>query len=244
VRSQPFDTRIRWALVGLGILALAIGTAAVFKTESGTGATALVAGGMLVLLVAAVGDRITRLRYGDAEVVFELVEKAAQAEASGDPETANVLIETALRRASGAPQPDALAEATRYERQVLQGLLRAVPQGEVRLTEGELVDAVLLVDDLRIGVVITTLRSGRQLERTVVRLAQDSEQMKDLAGLLVVSRADPDSPSIAWAREQIPPLIDLPIEVVAWRFAEGEQALADPVSRLVAAIMAKASNDA
>ena len=75
------------AVLGLGLAAA--GVAAVFMTESGTGAAALLTIGMILLLVAALGDRLESLRYGDLELVLR--RKADEAARRGDVEGARAL---------------------------------------------------------------------------------------------------------------------------------------------------------
>lgn len=75
------------AVLGLGLTAA--GVAAVFTTESDTGAAALLTVGTLILLFAALGDRLESLRYGDLELVLR--RKADEAARRGDLEAAKVL---------------------------------------------------------------------------------------------------------------------------------------------------------
>ena len=76
-------------LAGLGLGLAAAGVAAVFTTESDTGAAALLTVGVLIVLFVALGDRLESLRYGDLELVLR--RKADEAASRGDLETAKVL---------------------------------------------------------------------------------------------------------------------------------------------------------
>ena len=68
------------AVLGLGLAAT--GVAAVFLAESDTGAAALLTIGVILVLFAAVGDRLESLRYGDFELVLR--RKADEAARRGD----------------------------------------------------------------------------------------------------------------------------------------------------------------
>jgi len=68
------------AVLGLGLAAT--GVAAVFMAESDTGAAALLTIGVILVLFAAVGDRLESLRYGDFELVLR--RKADEAARRGD----------------------------------------------------------------------------------------------------------------------------------------------------------------
>ena len=74
-------------LLGLGLAAG--GVIAVFETENGTGSAALVTVGVLIVLFAAVGDRIESVKYGDIQIGF-LRKKANEAAARGDIDEAEV----------------------------------------------------------------------------------------------------------------------------------------------------------
>jgi hypothetical protein len=81
------------ALAVLGLALAATGVRAVFTTDSDTGAAALLIAGMILVLFAAVGDRVESVRYGDLQLV--LLRKADEREKLGDIEGAK-----ALRRAA------------------------------------------------------------------------------------------------------------------------------------------------
>jgi len=86
------------AVLGLGLAAT--GVAAVFMAESDTGAAALLTIGVILVLFAAVGDRLESLRYGDFELVLR--RKADEAARRGD-----IVEAKALREAeTNADRPD------------------------------------------------------------------------------------------------------------------------------------------
>jgi len=80
---------VRWLLALLGLGLVGTGCAAIFNTDNGAGAAALVAAGSLLVLLGALGDRLESLRFGDMEV--RLRREADEAAARGDLEAARVL---------------------------------------------------------------------------------------------------------------------------------------------------------
>jgi hypothetical protein len=81
------------ALTLLGLALAGAGVAAVFTTDSDTGAAALLGVGVLLVLFAAVGDRLESLRYGDLELALR--RKADEAAERGDARAARVLRDAA-----------------------------------------------------------------------------------------------------------------------------------------------------
>jgi hypothetical protein len=75
------------AVLGIGLAAT--GVVAVFATENGPGTAALLLAGAILVLVAALADRLESLRYGDVELLLR--RKAAKAKSRGDTETAEAL---------------------------------------------------------------------------------------------------------------------------------------------------------
>ncbi len=200
-----------------------------FKTHSGTGATALIISGFGLVVVGALGDRITRLRYGDAEIVFELIEDAAQAEASGDTETAEVLMEAALRRVSG--QTGLIEDALYYELAVIDALRRVSDSIDVRPNLG--VDGRLTVDGVQIGFVVKLARMGRELVRSLSGVTASAQALEGLGALLVITRADSHNNVIEWAEERLSQLVDLPLDVVVWKPGASEETFREALARLV-----------
>lgn len=65
-----------WQRTGLGVAGVTLtvaGAVAVFVNDNGTGAAALVVGGLIALLLASVG-RLARIKFGDAEVDMGAIE--------------------------------------------------------------------------------------------------------------------------------------------------------------------------
>jgi hypothetical protein len=87
--SMTRERLVSAGLVMLGLGLAATGVAAVFTTESDTGAAALLAVGTVLVLFTAVGDRLESLRYGDLELVLR--RRANEAAKRGDVEEARAL---------------------------------------------------------------------------------------------------------------------------------------------------------
>src|SRR3954464_14015274 len=91
--SSQREQRVERALILLGLALAGTGVAAVFTTDSDTGAAALLGVGVLLVLFGAFGDRLESLRYGDLELVLR--RKADEAEERGDLQAARVLRQAA-----------------------------------------------------------------------------------------------------------------------------------------------------
>jgi hypothetical protein len=96
------------ALAVLGLALAATGVRAVFTTDSDTGAAALLTVGTILVLFAAVGERLESVRYGDLQLV--LLRKADEREKLGDIEGAK-----ALRRAAETVGQRAMRLGRSYE---------------------------------------------------------------------------------------------------------------------------------
>jgi hypothetical protein len=88
-RSRRREQLVGRALTLLGLALAGAGVAAVFTTDSDTGAAALLGVGVILVLFVAVGDRLESLRYGDLELVLR--RKADEAEERGDLQAARAL---------------------------------------------------------------------------------------------------------------------------------------------------------
>jgi pyruvate/2-oxoglutarate dehydrogenase complex dihydrolipoamide acyltransferase (E2) component len=93
--GDDLDPRFRWVLALLGFGLLVAGCVATFVTTNDVGAASLVAGGFAFAALAYLGDRITRVRYGEFEADIGVVKKAealvraaSVAEGAGEPERA------------------------------------------------------------------------------------------------------------------------------------------------------------
>jgi hypothetical protein len=91
--SRRRQQLVSCALTLLGLALAGTGVAAVFTTDSDTGAASLLGVGVLLVLFSAFGDRLESLRYGDLELVLR--RKAEEAEERGDLQAARVLRDAA-----------------------------------------------------------------------------------------------------------------------------------------------------
>lgn len=133
------DPRFRWALALVGLGLLVAGCVATFVTTNDVGAASLIAGGFAFAALAYLGDRITRLKYGqfEADIAVKraeaLIGAASVAEAAGEPERAENL------RAEAVKTLDQL----RVAGQGYEGLRRSMPAGweRTRLMEKQVAEA-------------------------------------------------------------------------------------------------------
>jgi len=112
------------ALAVLGLLLIATGVAAIFVADSDAGAAALSTVGTILVLVAALGDRLESLRYGDLE--FVLRRKAQEAASRGDLQAAET-----LQRAADTVGQRAVKVARSYE--TVRGSMPAGPERTARM---------------------------------------------------------------------------------------------------------------
>lgn len=127
---------LRWVAAFLGLAVLALGAVATFRSANGAGSAALVVGGLALLILGGLGDRIELLKVGNVEfhvraAARQLIRRADELELQGDTAGAEHLrgeAERLLLQASPA--------ARRYEE-----LRRTRPSGRQRNVEfRELVD--------------------------------------------------------------------------------------------------------
>jgi cobalamin biosynthesis Mg chelatase CobN len=96
--GDRYETPIRIAATAIGTAALVAGAVAVFETNNGAGTAGLLGVGLALLVIAAFGSRIVKLRGGGVEVELaqvavrsaaaQLQVAATRAEFQGDDETA------------------------------------------------------------------------------------------------------------------------------------------------------------
>ena len=89
VASTPGQRLVTGCMAILGLGFAAAGIAAIFRSESDTGAAALLTVGALIVLFVALGDRLESLRFGDFEL--RLRQQAHEKRRSGDVEAAKAL---------------------------------------------------------------------------------------------------------------------------------------------------------
>jgi hypothetical protein len=212
----PSVTRQRLVSGGLVVLGLglaATGVAAVFTTESGTGAAALLTIGTILVLFAALGDRLESLRYGDLELVLR--RKADEAAHRGDVEAAKT-----LERAADTVGQRAARVARSYE--TVRG---SMPAGPERTAVMDRIIAEAKRDahaaDLDQEEVLSLLWTGSEgarvwalgvlqerpelaTTRAVLEAIQRPDQMFDQFHALVLAERLVSHPTTrAWARERI-----------------------------------------
>jgi len=98
----PLSRRLRWLAAFLGLAVLAVGGFATFRSTNGAGSAALVVGGIALLILAGLVDRIDLLKVGDVEfhlraAARQLSRRADELESRGDTAAASQLREEAER---------------------------------------------------------------------------------------------------------------------------------------------------
>ena len=63
----PASRGLRWVAAFLGLAVLAVGGVATFRSTNGAGSAALVIGGVALLVLGGLGDRIELLKLGNVE---------------------------------------------------------------------------------------------------------------------------------------------------------------------------------
>ena len=96
--GDGLDPRLRWGLALFGFGLLVAGCVATFVTTNDVGTASLIVGGFAFTALAYLGNRITRLKYGEFEADLGVVRKAealaraaSVAEGVGDPALAEAL---------------------------------------------------------------------------------------------------------------------------------------------------------
>ena len=213
---EPSTTRQRLVSLALAVLGLglaATGVAAVFTTENDTGAAALLAFGTILVLFAALGERLESLRYGDLELVLR--RKADEAARRGDVEGAK-----ALERAADTVGQRAARVARSYES--VRGSMPAGPERTAKM-DGIIAEAKrdAHAADLDPEEVLSLLWTGSEgarvwalgvlqerpelaTTRAVLEAVQRPDQMFDQFHALVLAERFMSLPTTrTWARERI-----------------------------------------
>ncbi len=103
VNGEPSSLRgLRWLAAFFGISVLAVGGVATFFSTNGAGSAALVVGGIALLVLGGLGDRVDLLKVGSVEfhlraAARELSRRADELEVHGDDAAAEHLREEAER---------------------------------------------------------------------------------------------------------------------------------------------------
>jgi hypothetical protein len=213
--SPPLHKLVSSALAGLGLGLAAAGVAAVFTTESDTGAAALLTAGVLIVLFVVLisGDRLESLRYGNIELVLR--RKADEAASRGDLETAEVF----QRAADTLGQR--IAKVARSYKTVRSGM----PPGDERTAKMDAIIADAQSDahapDIDENEVLSLLWTGSEgarvwalgvlqerpdlaTTRAVLEAVQRPDQMFDQYQALVLAERFVSLPTTrTWARERV-----------------------------------------
>ena len=209
--------------VGLfGIGFAAAGVAAVFKTGNGAGAAALLGLGSLFVLLAAIGDQLQSLRYGDLELV--LLRKADEAAVRGDVEAARTFrqaadtvgqrVERTARsyKAVRGGMPSGPARTGMME-QILQEARHDAHIGDVNDDE---VLSLLWTGSVGARVwALAVLQERPELAttRAVLEAVQRPDEMFDQYHALVLAdRFVSLSTTRAWARERVAAAVSVQLE--------------------------------
>jgi hypothetical protein len=190
--SRPHEER---ALTLLGLALAGTGVAAVFTTDSDTGAAALLGVGVLLVLFGAIGDRLESLRYGDLELVLR--RKADEAEERGDLQAAKVLrhaADTVGERVARAARSYKAVRQMKPGEERTEALDDIVEEGERAAHERE-IDEEEVLSVLWTGSAgarawaLGVLRARPELAttRAVLEALQRPEHMHDLYHALVLA---------------------------------------------------------
>jgi hypothetical protein len=128
--ESPPSRGLRWAAASVGLAVLATGGVATFLSTNGAGSAALVVGGIALLVLGGLGERIDLLKVGNLEfhlraAARQLSRRADELESQGDSAAAEQLREEAERLLLQASPA-----ARRYEE-----LRRTRPAGPQRTAE-------------------------------------------------------------------------------------------------------------
>ena len=241
--APPIPNLVR-IVAGIGGIALAVaGGIATFQTSNQAGSVALLALGAVLLVVATLGQQITRFRAGEYEVVFALLAQASKERASGDEERAGLLVDTALAQVTaqqGTSGPSVQATRVFAERQILNDVARFAKlklsgshvtrnwhAGDVTL------DGVLDFDDRRIGIGIRESRADNldSIIGSLVSIGIRADPQPDALLLVIrglVSPAKTDRLRIV-AEGALP----VPVEVVEWHDELGSEQIDEGLGELL-----------
>jgi hypothetical protein len=174
-KSSVLAPVIRAAAGALGVAVFAAGVLAVFVTENGTGAAALLAIGAAFMVIAVLGDRIQSVELGGVNLTIRDLARqtyalAQEAEHRGDDESA-------ARLRTVASDLEALARG--YRR--LRGSMRAGHE-RTRALEHVMTEARRLAECDALGVahVVTWFEEGTPEARiTALGLMQGNPRLRD-----------------------------------------------------------------
>jgi hypothetical protein len=178
-------------LLTAGVIGFAVGCYSVIADPTAASAAVLIAAAGVLIFFGAHGERIRSLRFRDAEVVLELIGAAEDAKDRGEDERAELLLRTALDRATRAPDaaayPDGLG-AFAFERAVLEVIPFPVETPVRRSDRAYIPDAVATVDGARVGVEIVASVHSRAPGTMALRRRLSALARPPVPALLVVAQ--------------------------------------------------------
>jgi hypothetical protein len=217
--SDPNDLRL-WArnvAVTSGFVLTVAGVVGVFTAKNDNGTIALLAGGVVLLIVGLVGRAPSSLKFGPAELGMAVTRELATArvaENAGDVEGARRSLDAAIQLSALAVEPATTASVLRYSRQLLDAetysreVLLAVgdPAGtrSVLATRGGAalsdVDGIIIDTSVRRAAILET-RAGTAfapyaLRQKVITALFNIDLLTPLGGALVVVQAEPSDPTV------------------------------------------------
>jgi hypothetical protein len=239
---RPIPNLIR-VVAGIGGVAFAVaGCIATFRTSNQAGSVAVLALGAVLIVVAILGQQISRFRAGEYEVVFALLAQASRERASGDEERAGVLVDTALAQVTAQQGSTVLATKTARvvaERRILDAIVRSSKArilgshisrnsraGEVTL------DGLLETDNLRIGIGIRESRPDNldSIIGNLVSIGIRAEPQPDALLLVIRGLVSPAKiDRIRMVAERLP----MPVKVVEWHDELGPEQIEEDLGDLL-----------
>jgi hypothetical protein len=202
------------ALAVLGLALAATGVRAVFTTDSDSGAAALLTLGTILVLFAALGDRLESLRYGDLQLV--LLRKADERRKLGDIEGAEVLKRAADTVGQRATRLGRSYEAVRgsmpagdERTAIMESIIKEARKDAKALRADDQEEVLRLLwtgsEGARVWALgVLQVRTEFATTRAVLEAVQRPEQMFDLLhALILAERFVSYRPTRKWPRERI-----------------------------------------
>lgn len=220
--TVPINAWWRACIVALGLAALGSGGVAVFVTHLEAGPVALLAVGLVLLLVGAGGRLPSRLKVGDNEAAWEAVEEfvsrvAEDVPSEQTPQLVNALNELAeVAPSAAAAGLGAVTERITYEQMVKEMLTEAVQEINRSQLEGSAKGSVPLefsptgMGDFaqgRYDAIISApngaylrVKIRQRVDRNTIKEIEETaakEAVKGAIGALLISNQEPTPVAVA-----------------------------------------------
>jgi hypothetical protein len=208
---------LRLVLGAAGIAGLGIACYVVADSKDGTATAALILAAVLLLFVAAFGNRITSLRYGDMQIdlAASFLVRARAARARGDTQAESRLVGAALDAAgisTGLSSAIDVTSTRRLHRDAVFNALAAVP-GVTVTYSGTPIDGLVTTNQAKIGV---DVRAGpKSSEKSVERFQKLQAKRADIEALLIVVPKG-KATRLTEVADELGKRLDVPVEVVRW----------------------------